>query len=171
MNFNKPKRRHVKEIPLAPVLDLLTVVVFFLILSTSFVELKQNEIPPAVFAKVESSSSDPSPKVPKNPKLLIAIRGESLTLVMKWMGTEPGQVVENIPRVKEDYSDLLKEKSSEMVKNFLAKFPEEKTLQIGFASQVRYQEILTSMDGVLNITKDIALISNTETDMLISGSL
>jgi biopolymer transport protein ExbD len=169
LQFEKKKHRHVKEIPLAPVLDLLTVVVFFLVLSSTFEVYKKNILPPAQVSKTESSNIDKDKTdIPVNPKILIVLENGDLNIRLKWFGKKPG-VIEKLGVIRSDdqrYNIKLKESIEGLLNQFLAEYPQETAIQLGFSRQVYYQEVLSAYDGVLSKTPDVVLLSFDEVERL-----
>jgi biopolymer transport protein ExbD len=161
--LKKPKRAHVKEIPLAPILDLLTVVIFFLILSTSFIELRQNILPPSSTITTKSEAIPDNSKLPLSPKLLMVTSEREMILMLNWLGEKPDKIVKKIKISNNDYNVELKSTVQKIVKEFKAKFPDEKALQIGWEGNLKYQTVLNVVDGVILEIKDIAFLSPEET--------
>ena len=168
--INKPKRKHIKEIPLAPILDLLVVVIFFLILSASFVELRQNIIPPSSSSVISSAVVDSS-TLPLSPKLLIMSKKGVVSLLIKWQGSKPGQTLKKINISKSDYDAELKIAAQEIVKEFKKKYPDQTQIQLGWHGDMIYQSVLTTVDGVLMEIKDLVLLSPEDSEILFKKSL
>ncbi len=168
--LNKPKRKHIKEIPLAPILDLLVVVIFFLILSASFVELRQNIIPPSSSSVISSAVMD-SESVPLNPKLLIMNKKGVISLLMKWQGSKPGQTIKKLKISENDYDAELKSAAQEIVRKFKIDYPDQSQIQLGWHGDMIYQSVLTTVDGVLMEIKDLVLLSPEDSEILFKKSL
>lgn len=166
--LKKPKRTHVKEIPLAPILDLLTVVIFFLILSTSFMEIRQNILPPSSTIAAAPIENNENKSLPINPKLIMFKLNHRGVLLLKWGGVSPGELKKEVNLINEGYDFVLKNNVKELVKEFRSKYPSEKTIQLGWESKINYQTVLTVVDGVLVELKDLVFISPEETDSLIN---
>jgi biopolymer transport protein ExbD len=164
--LKKPHRRHVKEIPLAPILDLLTVVIFFLILSTSFIELRQNILPPSSTITTEATPSTEVKSLPLNPKLIIGKTNKDLLILLSWGGERPGKEYKTFPLEGDHYNLKLKNNIQEIVKNFKQKFPLEKSLQLGWSANLNYQTVLNVVDGAIVEIKDLVFISPEETEGL-----
>ncbi len=164
----KPPRRTVKEIPLAPILDLLTVVIFFLILSTSFEEVRQNTIPQSQLIKPDSADTA-KPEIPLNPKVLLAESQNSYKIVVTWTGDHPGSLSKNVAKDNQDYNKNLYQMTQELLDQYIQKFPNEKTIQIGFESKISFQNVITIYDAVYSKLKDIVLLSNVDSDAILSS--
>jgi len=65
------KKKHVQDLNIVPILDMLTTVIFFLLMSTTFMEYTKLTLPPA--ASVVATGKNATQ--PMNPKLLL--RGQS----------------------------------------------------------------------------------------------
>lgn len=160
--LQKPKRRHVKEIPLAPILDLLTVVIFFLILSTSFVELRQNLLPPSSTISTDVPVEQDNKVIPLNPKLLITIENQIATIHLKWGGEKAGDLIKTVSVKDGNYEFELKNQVNLIIKDFKKNFPAEKQVQVGWDANVKYQLVLSVVDGIITEIKDIVFISPEE---------
>lgn len=166
----RPKRVHVKEIPLAPILDLLTVVIFFLILSASFIEIRQNTLPPSS-TSIVSGSQDAFKELPLNPKLLMTqVENSELLILLKWGGKSPAQIEKRLKFNSDDYSLELREVVAAILKEYSLNHPGEINIQLGWSKEINYQVILNVVDGVMPITKDIVFLSPEDTSILISKS-
>ena len=165
--LKKPKRTHVKEIPLAPLLDLLTVVIFFLILSTSFMEIRQNILPPSSTIAAAPIENNDNKTVPINPKLIMYRENNYGMLLLKWGGENPGELRKKVNLTKDGYDFVLKNNVRDLIKEFREKYPSEKTLQLGWQSKINYQTVLTVVDGVLVELRDLVFISPEEAESLI----
>ena len=166
----KSKRKHLKEIPLAPILDLLTVVIFFLILSASFVELRQNIIPPSS-SSIISSGVVESNTIPLNPKLLIMNSNGVVSLLLKWQGSTPGQILKKTKISPASYDVDLKMATQKIVREFKNSYPDQSQIQLGWDGKTAYQLVLTAVDGVILEIKDIVLLSPEESEILFKKSI
>ena len=168
--LKKPKRHHAKEIPLAPILDLLTVVIFFLILSASFIEMRQDTLPPSSTTVAKGTSVDPN-SPPLNPKLIMGMRDNQIILLMKWFGVNPGQEVKILKISQKDYDQQLKKSAFEIVKNFKKIYPVDTHIQLGWQGKIKYQMVLTLINGVSMEVKDLVFLSPEESEILIEKSI
>lgn len=170
-DFLKKRRRyHVKEIPLAPILDLLVVVIFFLIISASFIEVRQNTLPPSSTSTVSINSTE-TDKVPLNPKLIMINKNNEITLLLKWFGANPGQLIRTLKASSNNYDQNLKTNTTEIIKEFRATHPDENQLQLGWQKDITYQSVLTVVDGTMLEVKDLVFISPEESEILYAQSL
>ena len=136
--------------------------IFFLLLSTSFIELTKQSLPPS---QTVSAASEKLEKPPLNPKILISKSNNQYKLVLRWTGENPGQDRKILPI--ENYNEI--QATAELIsKNFIRKFATEKTIQLGLGMNITYQEMIWAMDGVRSIIPDIVLISPQETDAIIN---
>jgi biopolymer transport protein ExbD len=147
----------VQEIPLAPVLDLLTVVIFFLLLSTSFVELTKQTLPPSSTSVV----SDPAAPIPLNLRLFLVRAGKAYKFALQWAGDKPGREERLLPagalgaaREKD-----LREVSANLAHELKQRYPQEASVQVGLGSNINYQEVIAVMDGVREHFDDLVMVS------------
>lgn len=168
--LKKPKRHHVREIPLAPILDLLTVVIFFLILSASFIEMRQNTLPPSSTVVAHGSLATPE-KIPLNPKLIMGMKDGEVIFLLKWFGATPGQLTKKIKLGKKNYDLNLKSTASLILNEFKKVYPKESKLQLGWQGNINYQVVLTVVDGIIPEIKDLVFLSPEESETLIQKSL
>ncbi len=153
--FKKPERREVKELQIVPVIDMFTTVIFFLLMSTSFIALTKLSVPPT---KVEAVSAE-SPVEPLAPKLIVSQKNsESAELKLSWRGKEPGEFTETV-QFNETELTKLQEVSFKIVERFALKFPSESSVRLGFGSDVPYQWVVSAMDGVRQKITNIVLVS------------
>jgi biopolymer transport protein ExbD len=148
------------RIDLVPIIDAMTCVIFFLLLSSTFVEYTKITMPSSVSAiSAASVMKDP----PIAPKMMALIRGNQIELILSWFGKNPDRIVKKITRdPNNNRSDELQSKALEAVEEFTKKFPNEKTILLGFAPKVTYQEVISTMDGARKLVPDLVLVSWTE---------
>ncbi len=159
-------RRDLLEISVVPILDMWTGVIFFMLLSTAFVELTKLTLPPSSVSQVARTSR----VIPTNPKLFLDLRGKELQVLITWSGSDPGsdRTTLHVPQGPK-YPVALKNQIRRMVEGFVRKFPAEKTLQIGLGPEVSYQILIAVMDGAQVIMPDVVLISYQEAVARLSG--
>lgn len=160
--FDSKDNHHITEPELVPVLDALTSVIFFLVLSTTFVQFTKLTVPPSQTSIVDKPIVDP----PLNPKLIVrAKNANTVNAMMKWQGERPANLQEQIV-IKEatTRSEELEQKIEKLVSDFSEKYPNEKTLQISFSKDVNYQQVITVMDGVRKKMDNIVLVSWAEAE-------
>jgi biopolymer transport protein ExbD len=152
------ERVHSPEPDLVPILDGLTAVIFFLLLSVSFVGLTKVTLPPSA-SSVSTSSNDK----PVSARLRALTQGSTVLLRLEWLGNRPGSLKENVLRGQAgEKNKALLEAVREMTEKFKNQYPNENTLQLALAENMTYQEMISIMDGALLNIKDIALSSYTE---------
>lgn len=158
LEFAELHRRHTPEPELVPILDALTCIIFFLMYTTTFMELTSLTLPPSAVSVV--SKSDPSKSNPIVPKLFIDIVDQTIVIKLKWEGQNPGSSSKKIDRNKpERYSQELQKIVETMVADFAKKFPDEKSLQVAVAERGTYQELISVMDGITKSVPDVVLLS------------
>ena len=160
--FQRPKRRENPDLNIVPVLDMLVAVIFFLILTTSFMRYTKLSLPPSAVSTITNPVAPP----PLSPKLVVADIGGTLRLVLTWAGTDPGQKTQDIHMIGtgEDKRKAVLKTAGEFIGEFHKKFPGEKTLQIGLGANVTYQNLVTIMDAVKEKMPDMVLFSYAEAD-------
>lgn len=160
-DMEPPRRRAVQEIPIAPILDLLVAVIFFLLLSTSFIALTKQNLPPSLVAETEL---DAGAEPPLAPKIGVKKFPGGLRMMLRWSGSHPGHLVRDVAFTEKSAHGERLLKEGEWVAEFFAKrFPEQTSIQLGFTSDVAYQDVITVMDGVRSKVKDIVLMSYRDT--------
>lgn len=158
--LQKKPHRHVKEIPLAPVLDLLVVVIFFLVLSTSFIDLTKQTLPPSAVSTI----TDPVAPPPVSPKLLGVRKGAGYRLFLRWSGESPGQD-EKIVAAAADPAGVAKDLETaafELMKSFKERYASQSSVQIGLGPDLTYQEMISIMDGARAHVGEIVMIAPAE---------
>ena len=159
--FERPHRRHVADIPIVPILDMLVAVIFFLLISTSFVQLTQQSIPPARVSTI----TDPLKPPPMGPKLLVLRKGAEIRMHLVWEGLRPGHWSQSVANASPgEITPATRETAGRLVAGFKELFPGENTLQIGFNKQAAYQDVISVMDGARKAIQDVVLISNEDTE-------
>ena len=167
--FSKAKKSTIPDLNIVPVLDMLISVIFFLLLTTSFLQFTKQSVPPSSLKGV----SDPQVPPPVTPKVFAIKVPEGLKIVLKWAGAKPGYKAKvivlpaNMSRDQERKE--LNDTVAELVNEFTAEYPHEKTLQIGLGADVAYQDLVTIMDGVKEKMPDMVLLSYEES--LVAKSL
>lgn len=150
------------RIDLVPIIDAMTCVIFFLLLSSTFIEFTKITLPPAI-SVVTQSSIDKAP--PMSPKLVGILKGNSIQLVLSWSGPVPGHISKTVERqIDNKISEALLSSTFELMEEFKSKYPNEQNVQVGFSQKVTYQEMISTMDGARKIFPDLAMISWTEAE-------
>lgn len=159
MEFEEHIRKETPEPDLVPIVDCLVSVIFFLLFSTTFIELTKLTVPPAAISNATTSDN----KLPLTPKFYVDVSGSSLSLLLTWAGNSPGSLKGNIPRVdSKSPSEALQNKVKEMAEEFIKGHSTEKSIQVALSSEANYQELITVMDGLRKTIEDIVLMSPDE---------
>lgn len=160
-------QRHIPEPDLVPILDALTSVIFFLLLSTTFFELTKLTLPPSQTSVI----TDPLSPTPVAAKMMVAVKAPGqLRVVLKWGGDNPDALEAVVERnQKNERAEQLETEITRLVTEFNQKYPGEKSIQLGFGSGATYQEMITAMDGVRAKLQDVVLFSNLEVDALLKN--
>lgn len=152
------------RIDLVPIIDAMTCVIFFLLLSSTFVEFTKITMPQAV-SSVAATSVAAEP--PLTPKLIGVIKGQYLEMVMAWNGKSPDRMMKRVLRdPKNQRSEALQATTQGVVQEFKRMFPQEKALMLGFSPKVTYQEVISVMDGARQEINDLVMVSWTEAQSL-----
>lgn len=142
-------RKKAKDLNIVPILDMLVTVIFFLLMSTTFIEYTKLTLPPA--STVTAPATNPAP--PVAPKISVHAQGTKYLITLIWNGAHPGQ-----KSIQADEATVIS-KTSEVLKSFVASYPAEKTLQIAMGPTVKYQVLISLMDGARDYTPDMVLTS------------
>lgn len=153
MDFESVGRKHIPEPDLVPILDALTSVIFFLLLSATFMTLTKLTVPPA-----QVSTAKPSDTIPLNPVFVVKENNGELLLKLSWKGSRPGEIVKHLSRMMPRNLELLSQ-TQEIMKEFSGRFADQKTMQLSLSNQIQYQELITVMDGIRTTYQDIVLVS------------
>ncbi len=163
MDFDSIGRKHIPEPDLVPILDALTSVIFFLLLSATFMTLTKLTVPPA-----QVSTAKASDLIPLNPVLVVKENNGELLLKLSWKGSQPGEMVKQVSRMMPRNLELLAQTEA-LMKEFSGRFTDQKTLQLSLSNQIQYQELITVMDGVRTAYQDIVLVSPDLANMTSGG--
>jgi len=152
----KRARRPAPQMSLVAIIDMMTTIIFFLVLTTSFTAYTKHTLPPSGISTKVDASGPP----PLQPMLLIAQKGENLVLEMSWKGANPGSQRDTVKILGQDQASrkILQERVVALVTSFTKKHPKEKTIQMGMTSETLYQSLINVMDGVQPLMPDIVLI-------------
>jgi biopolymer transport protein ExbD len=159
---NSTARRHAPEPDLVPILDGLTAVIFFMLLSISFVGITKLTLPPSAV-----STASPSKEPPLSGRVVAKLEGETINVKIEWLGNTPGSYTEKATRIDAAGKNAsLLDAVEKLAQRFKEKFPDEKTLQIAISSEMNYQELVSIMDGLRKneMYEDLVLSSYTEAD-------
>jgi biopolymer transport protein ExbD len=155
------RRKENPDLNVVPILDMLISVIFFLLLTTTFLQFTKQSVPPSSVSKI----TDPVAPPPVSAKIMGVMKGNQLRLFLSWSGTTPGHTEKTIPRDPANTAESQKallDAATEMVTDFSAKYPKEKTIQIGLGADVNYQDLITIMDGTKEKLPDMVLFSYQE---------
>lgn len=142
------RKRHTQDLNIVPILDMLTTVIFFLLLSAGFMEFTKLTLPPS--ATVTSTSTVQT--VPVAPRLVIKNADQGQYLIqLAWGGAKPGQ---NAVRASEGQ---IVAKLKQMTASFSKSYPNEKTVQVSLQRRLKYQILIAVMDGVRDSLPDVVL--------------
>ena len=150
--FEVRRRRHVGEINIVPILDMLTTIIFFLLISASFLQFNKISIPASKTSLLETSEVPP-----RQPRLMLAKTSEGQKLVFCWGGQKPGtysQVFSATADIK-----MISVKATEFATNFKKQFGDETTVQVGLGKTLPYSNLVALMDAVRNQMPNVVLVS------------
>ncbi|MDR3606654.1 MAG: biopolymer transporter ExbD [Oligoflexia bacterium] len=165
--FERPHRRHVKELNLVPVIDMFTTVVFFLLLSTEFMAFTKLTLPPAQVDIITKQPETP----PLSPQIFVGDMGNSVKIQLTWGGTQPGELSEKVQNTGDDQmQEQLRQKTLKIVQQFAAKNPKEKSIRLTLLSNTPYQQLISTMDGIRETIPDVVLTSYMEAEAKFRGA-
>ena len=158
--FPRRKSREMIELNITSLLDMMSTILFFLLLSVSFMGMTSLTLPPSAKKTVKN----PFAEKPLAPKVFaFPVTGGYLRIILAWQGKEPGEIVRDVPRVSSDQiNNSLVTLMTKTVNQFLTKFPNESSIQMSLATDVNYQEMISIMDGIRAKISDIVLLSYEE---------
>lgn len=158
--FERPRQRKLRDLNIVPILDMFTVIIFFLLLSASFVQFTKLTVPPSATV----TTTDAGRALPKTPKLFVGTSSSGqMNLLLQWSGEQPGELKASAN------AETLFVESRKLVEAFLEKHPGESTLQLGLSSRIPYQSLIRVMDGARERMPDIILLSHRETEARMGG--
>jgi hypothetical protein len=144
-----------------PILDMLISVIFFLLLTTSFMQLTKESVPPSSVSTI----TDPVTPPPVAAKLICVETLGKTRLILTWSGATPGRTEREVELETDNFEQertALLNAASEIINDFSLKYPNEKTLQVGLGREVTYQKLIAIMDGVKEKTPDLVLFDYKE---------
>lgn len=156
--FEVRRRRHVGEINIVPILDMLTIIIFFLLISASFLQYNKISIPPAKTSLVESVEG-----IPLQLKLLLVKSGAEQKLLMFWNGAKPGSMVQNFALTATPKE--IATKAREFAIKFKSEYKDESTIQLGLGANVSYGNLVSLMDAVRSSLPSVVLVSYQDTQI------
>lgn len=158
MDFGDEHKREIPEPDLVPIMDALTAIIFFLLLSATFLELTKVTIPPSSTSTISSPVAPP----PVAAHIYVKPDGENLLISLQWAGSNPGTIKGRVTRLGTESAKPLLELEAEVkriISEFVKKYPDEKTLQVTLGAQANYQEMISVMDGARHHLEDLVLSS------------
>lgn len=159
MEFDEHIRRETPEPDLVPIVDCLVSVIFFLLFSTTFIELTKLTVPPAAISNAKTTDN----KLPLTPKFYVDVKGSMVELLLTWGGNRPGSIKGSVQRLdSKSPSETLENKVKQMSEEFIKEHSTEKSIQIALSAEANYQELITVMDGMRKVIEDIVLMSPDE---------
>lgn len=161
--LDSPPKDYHQDLPITPILDMMVAIIFFLLLSTTFYSLTFQSVPPAQSVTI----TDPLEPPPRAPRLLIISSTTGIRASLNWLGAEPGvwkvqTEMSNPVEVNQQYIAQVKN----LIFQFISKYPDEKTFQIGFGGDINYQIMVSTIEAVTHYVPDIALLSYSETEAM-----
>jgi len=161
--FDRPHRKHIKDLNLVPVIDMFTTVLFFLLLSTSFFAFTKLTVPPAQVDTI----TQPLPVAPLSPKIILGSfkGGSQLRLILIWEGNQPGEITETVESdLPNATPEQIRKKANALVGAFLKNHPDEKSIRLSMTANTPYQYLISAMDGVRDHIQDVVLTSYEEAE-------
>lgn len=153
--LQKRPKKHVQDLNIVPILDMLTTVIFFLLMSTSFIEYTKLTLPPASTVEAAPSKNNAPPLAPK---AWVTRKEGKIWVRLMWAGERPGQTS------AEAEESTLTAEARALAESFSKQYPSEKTLQVSMARDVNYQSLISLMDGVKDFLPDVVLVSYSEAE-------
>jgi biopolymer transport protein ExbD len=161
--FGSPRSKH-KDLPdlnVVPILDMLISVVFFLLLTTTFLQFTKQSVPPSSISKI----TDPVAPPPVSPKIIGVMKNGDLRMLLTWTGEHPGHAEKTVtvePNKGDETQNAVVHAITDLITDFNTKYPKEKTIQIGLGEDVPYQHLVSIMDGSKEKLPDMVLFSYLE---------
>jgi biopolymer transport protein ExbD len=148
--FGPRKKKKVEEVNVAPILDVMFTIIFFLLVATSFEAYTKLTVPPS---RVSAAESKPNEVPPANPRVMVQGSNSNLTVTLKAAGARPFE------KEKNTNFEKLRETVGEMVQEYLVKNPNEKTYQLTIESGLSYEVLIKAMDGIRVSSQDVVLVA------------
>jgi len=170
--FEIKRKREFRNLNIVPILDMFTTVIFFLLLSTTFINLTKQTVPPSGVSTV----TDPVAPPPLNPKIYLVNKSDQeFSFIIKWAGSKAGakavtfqrEDLFQAPSKNEMFNELaFEEKVKPYLEKFKESYPKQKSIQIGLGADVEYMFLSKIMDMAIEFTPDVVLVSYNEADAL-----
>lgn len=159
--FQRDKPRSGIDLNIVPIMDMLICVIFFLLLSTTFLGFTNLQVPPSQVTTI----TDPVRPEPVAPKIMAFIRDNRLQIRMEWNGLRPGERTISIePQQLMGRALKVQTQTRAMVEEFKKVYPNENTVQVSLSAEIPYQILISLMDGVRERLPDIVLFSYQEVE-------
>lgn len=160
--FSREHRRNQIDLNIVPIMDMLICVIFFLLLSTTFMGFTNLQVPPS---SVTTVMSEPGKTEPLAPKMMAFIRDNALQIRLEWRGAKPGaQTAQVAPKNLVGRAMTVQDETRALVKKFKDQYPNENTLQMSLSAEIPYQILIAMMDGAREQLPDVVLYSYNEVD-------
>lgn len=158
--FLRRQKREIGELNIVPILDMFVCVIFFLLLSTTFLAYTKNTLPPSSTSVMEDLGSKAPPLVPK---LFLKREANTYQFNLNWLGSAPGEIKKIKSQNEIDANpDLMIEVTKEIFKDFNKIYPQEKTIQVTMSQDIEYQKLISIMDAARDYVPDVVLFSYEE---------
>ena len=147
---------------IVPVLDMMTLIIFFLASTAVFLEMTKQTVPPSATKTITAPERPP----PLAPRLTVFNEDKQYRIIMRWSGETSGQIEKLVPKVAPEVagaapvSPEVKEKNIEtdreanlkagleIMNEFFVKFPTERTFQVAMSANTGYQHMISMMDAI-----------------------
>jgi len=155
------KKKQEVELEIVPILDMFTAIIFFLLISITFVQFTKHALPPSGVTTITEPQAPP----PLQPKLYVTETGSRLKLILTWAGRNPGSISDTASISPIDnYPKSLGTAVQKIVQRFVTEHPSESTIQLGLGRNVHYQNFIAVMDNVNKLMPDVVLLSYAEAE-------
>jgi biopolymer transport protein ExbD len=145
------KKKKIEDVNVAPILDVMFTIIFFLLVATSFEAYTKLTVPPS---RVSAAQAKPGDEPPANPRVIVHKAGNGkFNIQISAAGKTPYE------KDKDSDFEKLRINVSELVKNYLKKNPSEKTYQLTIESDMIYDVLIQAMDGIRESSEDVVLVA------------
>ncbi len=148
--FGPRKKKVHQEVNVAPILDVMFTIIFFLLVATSFESFTKLTVPPS---RVSAAPSKVDEAPPANPRVVVSGSQDKLKIQLTAGGKEPYDQIDDAQFEK------LRESVAKLVKDYLDKNPAEKTYQLTISSDLSYEVLVRAMDGIRESSQDVVLVA------------
>jgi len=159
--FHRDKPRVGIELNIVPIMDMLICVIFFLLLSTSFISYTNLQVPPSQVTTI----TDPQRPEPVAAKMMAFIRDNRLQIRLEWKGARPGSKTALVePQELLGRALKVQTQTRSVIEAFKKLHPNENTIQMSLSAEIPYQILISMMDGARELLPDVVLYSYDEVD-------